>query len=72
MGIKAHGKTFQIAGSALIVAAAGWIVLPGLIGYFAGLWRLAVMIALALLGAWGISIAMARLWLSHSSKRKDS
>lgn len=71
MGIKIKGKTFQVAGAALIVAAAGWIVLPGLIGYFAGLWRLALMIAVALLCAWGISVAVARFWLAQSSKRKN-
>ncbi|HEY9871093.1 MAG TPA: hypothetical protein V6D08_18145 [Candidatus Obscuribacterales bacterium] len=67
--MKPSAKTLKFVGGALIVGAAACIILPGLLGYLAGLWRLGLFVALALISAWAVSLLVARLTVSRQGKR---
>ena len=62
-------EALKLAGSILIVGCAVLIMLPGLIGYLAGLWRLGVLICVILLSAWGLSVLLTRLAIAKQGKR---
>lgn len=68
MQVKPDKDKLKFAGGALVVGGAALIVLPGLFGYVAGLWRLAVWVGVALLFAWAISAVWARLSVSRQGK----
>ena len=67
--MKVDAKTLKFAGAALIIGAAAIIILPGLLGYLSGLWRMAIFIAVALLSAWALSLLVARITVAKQGKR---
>ena len=67
--MKVDAKTLKFAGAALIIGAAAIIILPGLLGYLSGLWRMAIFIAVALLSAWALSFLVARITVAKQGKR---
>ena len=67
--MKVEAKTLKYAGGAVVVAAAALIILPGLVGYISGLWRLALFVAVALLSAWALSVLVARITVARQGKR---
>jgi hypothetical protein len=46
--VKLNAETLKFAGGAVIVLAAACIMLPDLLNYIGGLWRLAVMIVVVI------------------------
>lgn len=48
MKLKLNADLLKYGASALIVGAAACIIMPGLVGYLAGLWRLGVLIVVVI------------------------
>lgn len=61
-------EALKFTGGAIIVGAAVCIMLPDLVRYLAGLWRLGVLIVVVILLAW--VLAVARLKISGNTARR--
>lgn len=61
MKVALNKETLKYAGGAIIVAAAVGIMMPDLVKYLAGLWRLGVMIAVVITLAWLLAFARHKL-----------
>jgi hypothetical protein len=66
--VKLDADTLKFAGGAVIIAAAACIMLPDVLNYIGGLWRLGVMIVVVLFLAWLMANIVARIQLSRKSK----
>ncbi len=65
---KQPTEPWKIIGSAIIIGAAACIMLPGLLGYLAGLWRLAVLIGIIIATACIVGQIVGRAMLARQRK----
>ena len=68
MQLKMDREKLKFAGGALVIAGAAVIVMPGLFGYVAGLWRLGLWVLVAIATAWVLSFIWARFAVSRQGK----
>ena len=68
MKVSWNAEALKFAGGAIIVGAALCIMLPDLVRYLAGLWRLGVLVVAVIALAW--ALAMARIKLAGSAGAK--
>jgi hypothetical protein len=66
--VKLNADTLKFAGGAVIIAAAACIMLPDVLNYIGGLWRLGVMIVVVLVLAWVLANITARIQISRRAK----
>ncbi len=61
----------KFAGGAIIIAAAAYIVMPDLVKYVLGLWRLAVLIVVILVVARLIAMMKVKVAAASASSARD-
>lgn len=67
--MKLNSKTIKFVGGALIVVAAFSILLPGLLKFLFGIWRIGVLIVTAVILAWLAAYVYSQL--VAKKKRND-
>ena len=67
--VSLNMEALKFAGGAIIVGAAVCIMLPDVVRYVAGLWRLGVLIVAVILLAW--LLAVARLKVSRTAAKPE-
>lgn len=68
MSARPQSEKLKFAAGAIIIAGAACIIMPGLLGYISGLWRLALWVGMALAAAFLVSVLWARLTVSRPGK----